>query len=142
MISFGYSSTDMCVTIMWESLYVCLKVSLNWNVSIPDETIGYSQLQAINQLVPMVTTTSCCCFSHAFYSSSPLFSYTPPSLPGVKKPLGQYGPAGVADCTSVAAGNAKNEDEDEDDDIDLFGSDDEEVTGLFLLNVGAEEVES
>ncbi|AWO95475.1 putative elongation factor 1-beta [Scophthalmus maximus] len=43
------------------------------------------------------------------------------SLPGVKKPLGQYGPVGVADATSAAA--SKDED---DDDIDLFGSDEEE----------------
>lgn len=45
---------------------------------------------------------------------------TPPlgSLPGVKKPLGQYGPAGVADTTSGGG-------DDDDDDIDLFGSDDE-----------------
>uniref|UniRef100_A0A3B4ZFB3 Eukaryotic translation elongation factor 1 beta 2 n=1 Tax=Stegastes partitus TaxID=144197 RepID=A0A3B4ZFB3_9TELE len=45
-------------------------------------------------------------------------------LPGVKKPLGQYGPAGVADTTSGSAPAAK--DDDDDDDIDLFGSDDEE----------------
>lgn len=43
------------------------------------------------------------------------------SLPGVKKPLGQYGPPGVADSTS---GPAPTKDED-DDDIDLFGSDEE-----------------
>uniref|UniRef100_A0AAX7VIG7 Elongation factor 1-beta n=1 Tax=Astatotilapia calliptera TaxID=8154 RepID=A0AAX7VIG7_ASTCA len=46
------------------------------------------------------------------------------SLPGVKKPLGQYGPLGVADTTSGSAPTtAKDED---DDDIDLFGSDEEE----------------
>lgn len=45
------------------------------------------------------------------------------SLPGVKKPLGQYGPPGVADTTSGSAPTtAKDED---DDDIDLFGSDEE-----------------
>ncbi|RXM32852.1 Elongation factor 1-beta [Acipenser ruthenus] len=42
------------------------------------------------------------------------------SLPGVKKPLGKYGPADVADST------VESKDEDDDDDIDLFGSDDEE----------------
>ncbi|KAL4635795.1 elongation factor 1-beta [Arapaima gigas] len=41
------------------------------------------------------------------------------SLPGVKKALGQYGPAGVEDTTSADS-------KDDDDDIDLFGSDDEE----------------
>lgn len=47
----------------------------------------------------------------------------PVSLPGVKKPLGQYGPPGVADTTSGSAPAAKANDDD--DDIDLFGSDDE-----------------
>lgn len=45
----------------------------------------------------------------------------PVSLPGVKKPLGQYGPAGVADTTSGSAPAATSQDDD--DDIDLFGSD-------------------
>lgn len=40
----------------------------------------------------------------------------------MKKPLGQYGPAGVADTTSGSAPASKDDD---DDDIDLFGSDDE-----------------
>uniref|UniRef100_A0A3Q3L800 Elongation factor 1-beta n=1 Tax=Mastacembelus armatus TaxID=205130 RepID=A0A3Q3L800_9TELE len=48
------------------------------------------------------------------------------SLPGVKKPLGQYGPAGVADTTPSSAPAAASKDDDDDDDIDLFGSDDEE----------------
>ncbi|KAK1166222.1 elongation factor 1-beta-like [Acipenser oxyrinchus oxyrinchus] len=42
------------------------------------------------------------------------------SLPGVKKPLGKYGPADVVDST------AESKDDEDDDDIDLFGSDDEE----------------
>ncbi|CAN9498278.1 unnamed protein product [Ophioblennius macclurei] len=46
------------------------------------------------------------------------------SLPGVKKPLGQYGPAGVADTTS---GSAPAANDDDDDDIDLFGSDDDDA---------------
>ncbi|KAK1876259.1 Elongation factor 1-beta [Dissostichus eleginoides] len=46
-------------------------------------------------------------------------------LPGVKKPLGQYGPPGLADTTSGSAPSAAKEEED-DDDIDLFGSDEEE----------------
>ncbi|XP_029030224.1 elongation factor 1-beta [Betta splendens] len=48
------------------------------------------------------------------------------SLPGVKKPLGQYGPAGVADATSASVPASKAKDEDDDDDFDLFGSDDED----------------
>lgn len=41
----------------------------------------------------------------------------------MKKPLGQYGPAGMADNTCTG-GLSKDDDED-DDDVDLFGSDDE-----------------
>ncbi|TKS66698.1 Elongation factor 1-beta [Collichthys lucidus] len=52
-------------------------------------------------------------------------SPAPVSLPGVKKPLGQYGPAGVADTTSGSAPVAASK-EDDDDDMDLFGSDDED----------------
>lgn len=47
------------------------------------------------------------------------------SLPGVKKPLGQYGPAGVADATSGRAPAPKDDDDVDDDDMDLFGSDEE-----------------
>ncbi|XP_029941920.1 elongation factor 1-beta-like [Salarias fasciatus] len=53
------------------------------------------------------------------------------SLPGVKKPLGQYGPAGVADATTGPAPAADDEDDD-DDDIDLFGSDDEDADAARL----------
>uniref|UniRef100_A0A672GTV7 Elongation factor 1-beta n=1 Tax=Salarias fasciatus TaxID=181472 RepID=A0A672GTV7_SALFA len=53
------------------------------------------------------------------------------SLPGVKKPLGQYGPAGVADATTGPAPAADDEEED-DDDIDLFGSDDEDAEAARL----------
>lgn len=52
-----------------------------------------------------------------------------PSLPGVKKALGKYGPTNVEDTTGSGAGDSKD-----DDDIDLFGSDDEEVL-LKLLGV-------
>ncbi len=48
------------------------------------------------------------------------------SLPGVKKPLGQYGPAGVEDTTAAAPAAA----DEDDDDIDLFGSDEEEVSSV------------
>lgn len=53
------------------------------------------------------------------------------SLPGVKKPLGQYGPAGVQDTTSAAPAAA----DEDDDDIDLFGSDEEEVSAVAELMV-------
>ncbi len=48
------------------------------------------------------------------------------SLPGVKKPLSQYGPAGVEDSTAAAPAAA----DEDDDDIDLFGSDEEEVSSV------------
>lgn len=59
------------------------------------------------------------------------------SLPGVKKPLGQYGPPGVADTTSASKPAAKKDD---DDDIDLFGSDEEvgDLTMVPLCSVGDE----
>lgn len=41
----------------------------------------------------------------------------------MKKPLGQYGPAGVADTTSGSAPAATSKEVDDDDDLDLFGSD-------------------
>ncbi|XP_069082085.1 elongation factor 1-beta [Pleurodeles waltl] len=46
------------------------------------------------------------------------------SLPGVKKPLGKYGPTDIEDTTGSAA--AESKEDDDDDDIDLFGSDEEE----------------
>ncbi|NUN21803.1 hypothetical protein, partial [Escherichia coli] len=45
------------------------------------------------------------------------------SLPGVKQPLGKYGPSDIEDTTGSKATESK---EDDDDDIDLFGSDEEE----------------
>ncbi|KAM5153195.1 elongation factor 1-beta [Mantella aurantiaca] len=45
------------------------------------------------------------------------------SLPGVKKPLGKYGPVNIEDTTDSKTKESK---EDDDDDIDLFGSDEEE----------------
>ncbi|XP_042260227.1 elongation factor 1-beta [Thunnus albacares] len=62
------------------------------------------------------------CHALRWYNHIKSYQSQKSSLPGVKKPLGQYGPAGVADSTSGSA-PAKEED---DDDIDLFGSDEEE----------------
>ncbi|XP_030637772.1 elongation factor 1-beta [Chanos chanos] len=59
------------------------------------------------------------CHALRWYNHIKSYQKEKASLPGVKKPLGQYGPAGVDDTT----GGDSNED---DDDIDLFGSDDEE----------------
>lgn len=49
----------------------------------------------------------------------------------MKKPLGQYGPAGVQDTTAAAPAAA----DEDDDDIDLFGSDEEEVNTVAGLMV-------
>ncbi|XP_071783462.1 elongation factor 1-beta [Centroberyx gerrardi] len=62
---------------------------------------------------------------HALRWFNHIKTYQRGSLPGVKKPLGQYGPVGVADSTSNSAPSAVSKDDD-DDDIDLFGSDEEE----------------
>nr|XP_033801739.1 elongation factor 1-beta [Geotrypetes seraphini] len=51
------------------------------------------------------------------------------SLPGVKKPLGKYGPVDIDDATNCAGAAAAAADDD-DDDIDLFGSDDEAESEL------------
>ncbi|XP_036396591.1 elongation factor 1-beta [Megalops cyprinoides] len=59
------------------------------------------------------------CHALRWYNHISSYQKEKASLPGVKKPLGQYGPAGVEDATSA-------ESKDDDDDIDLFGSDDEE----------------
>ncbi|CAL8306774.1 unnamed protein product [Merluccius merluccius] len=72
------------------------------------------------------------CHALRWYNHIKSFQKEKASLPGVKKPLGQYGPAGVADSTACPtpaarpAPTADGDDDDDDDDIDLFGSDDEE----------------
>uniref|UniRef100_A0AAR2LK01 Elongation factor 1-beta n=1 Tax=Pygocentrus nattereri TaxID=42514 RepID=A0AAR2LK01_PYGNA len=63
------------------------------------------------------------CHALRWYNHIKSYQKEKASLPGVKKPLGQYGPAGVEDTTS---GAPPAKDEEEDDDIDLFGSDEEE----------------
>uniref|UniRef100_A0A8C2ALD7 Elongation factor 1-beta n=1 Tax=Cyprinus carpio TaxID=7962 RepID=A0A8C2ALD7_CYPCA len=62
------------------------------------------------------------CHALRWYSHIKSYQKEKGSLPGVKKPLGQYGPAGVEDTTSAAPAVA----DEDDDDIDLFGSDEEE----------------
>ncbi|XP_033834709.1 elongation factor 1-beta [Periophthalmus magnuspinnatus] len=67
------------------------------------------------------------CHALRWYNHIKSYSSSKAGLPGVKKPLGQYGPAGVADSTdSVPKVPAASKDEDEDDDLDLFGSEEEE----------------
>merc|ERR1711980_55900 len=65
------------------------------------------------------------CHALRWYNHIKSYQSQKNSLPGVKKPLGQYGPACVADTTSGSA-PAASKDDDDDDDIDLFGSDEEE----------------
>ncbi|XP_029613115.1 elongation factor 1-beta [Salmo trutta] len=59
------------------------------------------------------------CHALRWYNHIKSFQNQKGSLPGVKKPLGQYGPAGVEDKTAADS-------KDDDDDMDLFGSDEEE----------------
>uniref|UniRef100_A0AAY4AZ27 Elongation factor 1-beta n=1 Tax=Denticeps clupeoides TaxID=299321 RepID=A0AAY4AZ27_9TELE len=66
--------------------------------------------------------SSSLCHALRWYNHIKSYQKEKGSLPGVKKALGQYGPAGVEDTTS-AGGDAADDD---DDDIDLFGSDEEE----------------
>ncbi|XP_078100467.1 elongation factor 1-beta [Sander vitreus] len=62
------------------------------------------------------------CHALRWYNHIKSYQSQKNSLPGVKKPLGQYGPSNVADTTTGAVAK----DDDDDDDIDLFGSDEEE----------------
>ncbi|XP_016364461.1 elongation factor 1-beta-like [Sinocyclocheilus rhinocerous] len=62
------------------------------------------------------------CHALRWYNHIKSYQKEKGSLPGVKKPLSQYGPAGVEDTTAAAPAAA----DEDDDDIDLFGSDEEE----------------
>ena len=67
------------------------------------------------------------CHALRWYNHIKSYQSQKNSLPGVKKPLGQYGPAAMPDTTSSSAAISKDEEEEEDDDdIDLFGSDEED----------------
>ncbi|CAL8288412.1 unnamed protein product [Lota lota] len=75
------------------------------------------------------------CHALRWYNHIKSFQKEKASLPGVKKPLAQYGPAGVADSTKCPPARPAparpapaddDDDDDDDDDLDLFGSDDEE----------------
>ncbi|XP_018416091.1 PREDICTED: elongation factor 1-beta [Nanorana parkeri] len=63
------------------------------------------------------------CHALRWYNHIRSYEKQKASLPGVKKPLGKYGPVNIEDTTDSAPKEAK---EDDDDDIDLFGSDEEE----------------
>ncbi|XP_053707086.1 elongation factor 1-beta isoform X1 [Synchiropus splendidus] len=64
------------------------------------------------------------CHALRWYNHIKSYQSEKSSLPGVKKALGQYGPAGVADDTKSPAPAASKDDDD--DDFDLFGSDEED----------------
>ncbi|TDG96009.1 hypothetical protein EPR50_G00235180 [Perca flavescens] len=64
------------------------------------------------------------CHALRWYNHIKSYQSQKNSLPGVKKPLGQYGPSNIADTTTGSAPAAVAKDDD--DDIDLFGSDEEE----------------
>ncbi|XP_034409693.1 elongation factor 1-beta [Cyclopterus lumpus] len=85
---------------------------------------GYVPSQADVAVFEVILAPPTSDLSHAlrWYNHIKSYQNQKSSLPGVKKPLGQYGPAGVADTTSGSAPATKEDD----DDIDLFGSDEEE----------------
>ncbi|XP_054654528.1 elongation factor 1-beta [Dunckerocampus dactyliophorus] len=93
---------------------------------------GYVPSQADVAVFEAVAASPPAEFCHALRWFNHIKSYQSQknSLPGVKKPLGQYGPAGVADITASSLAATK-EDED-DDDIDLFGSDEEDAEAARL----------
>lgn len=81
-------------------------------------------------LLPTLFTLSLLTVLPCPLSSTSVFPSSPSphcSLPGVKKPLGQYGPAGVEDKTAADS-------KDDDDDMDLFGSDEEVTASCFEFN--------
>ncbi|XP_069790023.1 elongation factor 1-beta [Narcine bancroftii] len=84
---------------------------------------GYVPSQADIAVYEAVGTPPPPTLHHALRWYNHICSYesTKSSLPGVKQPLGKYGPQNVADTTSATAAA-------DDDDIDLFGSDEEEST--------------
>uniref|UniRef100_A0A7N6BKK1 Elongation factor 1-beta n=1 Tax=Anabas testudineus TaxID=64144 RepID=A0A7N6BKK1_ANATE len=88
---------------------------------------GYVPSQADVAVFDAISTPPSTDLCHALRWYNHIKSYQDQknSFPGVKKPLGQYGPAGVADTTSTTTPASTSKD-DEDDDIDLFGSDEEE----------------
>ncbi|XP_023281913.1 elongation factor 1-beta [Seriola lalandi dorsalis] len=88
---------------------------------------GYVPSQADVAVFEAISSlpTADLCHALRWYNHIKSYKDQKNSLPGVKKALGQYGPAGVADATSSSGPAAASKDDD-DDDIDLFGSDDEE----------------
>ncbi|XP_016093754.1 elongation factor 1-beta-like [Sinocyclocheilus grahami] len=82
---------------------------------------GYVPSQADIAVFDALSGTPSANLCHAlrWYNHIKSYQKEKGSLPGVKKPLSQYGPAGVEDTTAAAA-------DEDDDDIDLFGSDEEE----------------
>ncbi|XP_012691142.1 elongation factor 1-beta [Clupea harengus] len=74
------------------------------------------------------------CHALRWYNHIKSFQKVKASLPGLKKALGHYGPAGVEDTTG--GGDAA----DDDDDIDLFGSDEEEEESEEAKRLNEERV--
>uniref|UniRef100_A0A8C4Q3G4 Elongation factor 1-beta n=1 Tax=Eptatretus burgeri TaxID=7764 RepID=A0A8C4Q3G4_EPTBU len=89
---------------------------------------GFVPSQADVAMFQALDGAPAACFPHAlrWYKHIKSYEKSASSLPGVQKPLGQYGPAG---CDAVPAATntkgRKSDDDDDDDDLDLFGSDEE-----------------
>ncbi|XP_002742150.1 elongation factor 1-beta-like [Saccoglossus kowalevskii] len=89
---------------------------------------GYSASQADVVVYQALSGAPSADLFHALRWYNQIKSYASQfdSLPGVKKPVSEYGPAGVAAAAAPAAAADDDDDDDDDDDVDLFGSDDEE----------------
>ncbi|KAK3699061.1 hypothetical protein RRG08_041624 [Elysia crispata] len=86
---------------------------------------GYVPSQADNVVYDAVGKAPAASLAHAlrWYNQMTSWQGQKDSLPGVKKPVTSYGPAG-------APAAANDDDDDDDDDDDLFGSDDEDAKAL------------
>ena len=85
---------------------------------------GYMSSQADVAVFEAVSSPPLANLCHAlrWYSHITSYEKEKASLSGVKKALGKYGPANVADTTESGVTDSK----DNDDDIDCFGSEEED----------------
>ncbi|XP_005107358.1 elongation factor 1-beta [Aplysia californica] len=94
---------------------------------------GYVPSQADIVVYGAVGKAPAANLAHAlrWYNQITSYQSTKDSLPGVKKPVDSYGPAGKAPAAAAPA----DDDDDDDDDCDLFGSDDEDTKVLKAKRV-------
>merc|ERR1711936_937499 len=89
---------------------------------------GYVPSQADVAVYEAVGKAPAASLAHVLRWFNQMASYkNQSSLPGVKKPVDSYGPAGGKAAPAAAADDDEDED---DDDFDMFGSDDEETKAI------------